>query len=89
MDTYPNMQPKKAQTLHEILTAPNRMTISVAEAARMLGIARTTAHYAYTNTGHLIEGVPVMTICTGSRRERRVVATTHLRAVLGIAEPMS
>lgn len=87
MDTFPIIEPKNAETLHQILTDPNRLTISVAEAARILGIARTTAHYAYTNTGHLIAGVPVMTIATGSTRERRVVSTTHLRAALGIAMP--
>jgi hypothetical protein len=82
-----HFEPHKAETLREILTDPNRLTISVAEAARILGIARTTAHYAYTHTGYLIEGVPVMTISTGSTRERRVVSTTHLRAALGIAMP--
>ena len=71
-------------SLLEVLTDPNRLTITVAEAAVMLGVARTTAHYAYTNTGYLIEGVPVITVSTGSTRERKVVSTAHLRAALGI-----
>ena len=75
------------RTMQELLNDPNVMTVTITDAARILGIARTTAHYAYTRTGHLIDGVPVITIWTGSSRERRVVSTAHLRTALGIANP--
>jgi len=74
-------------SLRAILTDPNRITITITEAADVLGIARTTAFHAAATTGQIIAGVPVIRISTRSNRERRVVSTAHLRAALGIAEP--
>lgn len=74
------------QTLRGILTDPNRITVTITEAADILGIARTTAFYAASKTGQIIDGVPVIRITTRSNRERRVVSTAHLRAALGFAE---
>jgi hypothetical protein len=79
--TTPN---RPSETLRERLTDPNRLTLTVTEAADILGISRSTAFYAATTTGQLTPGVPVLRIATGSNRERRVVSTAHLRAVLGI-----
>lgn len=72
----------------EILTDPNRLTVTLTEAADILGIARSTAFYAALNSGQLMAGVPVLRIATGSNRERRVVSTAHLRAALGIEFPL-
>ena len=72
---------------HELLHDPNRMTVSVTEAAAILGISRTTAYFAYSRSGCIVDGVPVLTIATGTRRERRVVSTAHLRRALGIELP--
>lgn len=74
-------------SLRAILTDPNRITVTITEAADILGIARTTAFHAAATTGQLIAGVPVIRITTRSNRERRVVSTAHLRAALGIPEP--
>jgi hypothetical protein len=74
-------------TLLSILKDPNRMTCTVTEAAQILGISRTTAYFAYTKTGSIVDGVPVLVVSTGSNRERRVVSTAHLRAVLGMTDP--
>lgn len=67
-----------------MLADPNRLTVSLTEAADILGISRSTAFYAANMTGQLTAGVPVIRIATGSNRERRVVSTAHLRAALGI-----
>jgi hypothetical protein len=68
----------------EILNDPTVAAVSASEAARILGIARSTAAHAYTTTGQLCHGVPVITI-----GRRRIVSTRHLRAVLGIPEPVA
>lgn len=75
---------RPTDTLRELLTDPNRLTLTISEAADILGISRSTAFYAATTTGILTPGVPVLRIATGSARERRVVSTAHLRAVLGV-----
>jgi hypothetical protein len=69
------------------LTDPNRLTVSVSQAAELLGIGRSTAFFAAATSGFLMDGVPVLRIATGSKRERLVVSTAHLRAVLGIELP--
>lgn len=71
-------------TLLELLNDPNRLTITVNEAAKILGIGRMTAYEAAAKTGQLIEGVPVIRITTGSERERLVVSVAHLRKALGM-----
>lgn len=80
MNTY-------GQTTSELLHDPNRHTVSIGVAADILGIGRTTAYYAVAHTGELVAGVPALSIATGSTRQRLVVSTSHLRKVLGIADP--
>ena len=65
-----------------LLTDPYKVTVSVSQAAAILGIAKSTAHAAYKATGFLMDGVPVLRI-----GKRRVVSTQHLRTALGIPEP--
>ena len=66
----------------DLLLDPGRVTISVSQAADVLGIAKSTAHNAYKESGVLMEGVPVLRV-----GKRRVVSVTLLRAALGYAEP--
>lgn len=66
-----------------LLTDPRRVTISVSQASAILGIAKSTAHNAYKSTGHLADGVPVMRV-----GRRYVVSVFHLRAALGIEQPV-
>ena len=75
-DTTQSTQP------FDLLLDPRRVTISVSQAADVLGIAKSTAHNAYKETGVLVEGVPVLRV-----GKRRVVSVTLLRAALGYAEP--
>jgi hypothetical protein len=66
----------------ELLLDPMRVTVSVSQAAQILGIAKSTAHSAYNSTGYLCAGVPVMKV-----GRRCVVSVFYLRAALGISEP--
>lgn len=67
----------------DLLDDPSVVTLSVSQAARILGVARTTAHHAYTATGELVAGVPVLRV-----GRRCVVSAAHLRAALGRPEPV-
>lgn len=69
-----------------LLGDPNRLTISVTQAAAILGISKSTASHAYRTTtpGFIIEGVPVL-----RAGKRCVVSTTHLRRALGLIEPVT
>jgi hypothetical protein len=67
---------------HSVLSDPHIHTVSLSIAARLVGVARSTATEAHIRTGCLMPGVPVIKI-----GRRCLVSTTHLRAALGIAEP--
>ncbi len=61
-----------------LLDDPTRTTVTVTQAAAILGVSPATAHHANRRTGYLIDGVPVL------RCGRRcVVSTAHLRIALG------
>lgn len=64
-----------------LLQDPARVTVSVSQAAQILGIAKSTAHNAYKTTGYLCAGVPVMQV-----GRRCVVSVFYLRAALGMTE---
>lgn len=69
---------------YSVLNDPNVLTVSLAVAAQLVGVARSTATDNHKRNGYLMPGVPVIKI--GSRC---IVSTTHLRAALGIAEPVN
>lgn len=61
-----------------LLDDPIRTTVTVTQAAAIIGVSPATAHHAHRRTGFLIDGVPVL------RCGRRcVVSTAHLRVALG------
>lgn len=66
----------------DLLRDPNRATVSVSQAADILGVAKSTAHNAYRATGYLSPGVPVMRV-----GRRYTVSVFHLRAALGMDDP--
>lgn len=81
-DTMTEKPDHDKQNQTTVLDDPTRLTVSVSEAARLLGIAVSTAHGAYNRTGELIPGVPVL------RAGRRcIVSTAALRAALSMPEP--
>ena len=74
-----------ARTPMQILTDKNCLTMSLIEAAQMLGIHKNTAYAAAARNGHLVEGVPVFTIGTNNNNGKKLlVSTAHMRKVLGI-----
>jgi DNA-binding MurR/RpiR family transcriptional regulator len=74
------------------LLDPEVRTVSLSEAAGLLGISKSTAARAAAATGYVVEGVPALRVAANEdparpgvrRRSRYVVATVHLRRVLGI-----
>ena len=71
-------QPDKRTDI-ELLNDPTVLTVTVDIAARLLGVAKTTAHHHYTKTGHVATGVPVIRV-----GDRVLVPTSHLRKALGL-----
>lgn len=78
---HPNRTTQPASPL-DLLRDPTRATVSVSQAALILGVAKSTAHAAYKQTGYLSPGVPVMQV-----GRRYTVSVFHLRAALGMADP--
>lgn len=65
-----------------LLLDPRRVSVSMSQAASILGIAKSSAHKAVRETGQLCDGLPVLRI-----GKRQVVSTFHLRALLGVVLP--
>ena len=82
--TNPTELDRAAKSPAELLSDPNLVTVSVSQAARILGVARSTAHAHYKRTGELAPNVPVLKV-----GKRCVVSLAHLRAALGLAELVS
>lgn len=76
METTPTTNPL------DLLRDPNRATVSVSQAAEILGVAKSTAHAAHKKTGCLGADIPVLRI-----GRRYTVSVFHLRAALGIDSP--
>lgn len=76
------MSKQHAPTAQELLNDPTRVTLSMSEAALVLGISKSTASHQYKRTGHLTEGVRVLRI-----GKRCVVSVAELRKALGLTEP--
>lgn len=74
-------QKKSRPSAVELLHDPTTVAVSVAQASEILGIAKSTAHNAYRETGYLCAGVPVLRV-----GKRCIVPITYLRAALGISE---
>lgn len=74
--------PKNSPT--DLLTDPTRLTVSISEAALILGISKSTASHAHRRTGNLTEGVRVLRI-----GKRCVVSCAELRRALGLPEPVA
>ena len=75
------MSNRNAPTALELLNDPQRVTLSMAQAALVLGISKSTASHQYKRTGYLTEGVRVLRI-----GKRCVVSVAELRKALGLTE---
>jgi hypothetical protein len=74
---------KRMATTMALLNTPHRSTVSIEQAASILGIAKSTAHHANRRTGFLMDGVPVFRV-----GRKCLVSVAHLRAALGLVEPV-
>ena len=75
------MSNRNAPTALELLNDPQRVTLSMAQAALVLGISKSTASHQYKRNGYLTEGVRVLRI-----GKRCVVSVAELRKALGLTE---
>lgn len=75
---------KPRRSAVEILHDPKTVAVSISQASEILGIAKSTAHNAYRQTGYLCAGVPVLRV-----GKRCIVPITYLRAALGLTEKQS
>jgi hypothetical protein len=66
-----------------LLLDPDRLTITITQAAAILCVSASTAHKHHRRTGYLMDGVPVLRV-----GRRCVVSTSALRRALGIREPI-
>lgn len=64
------------------LNDPNLVTLTIPQAAALLGVSRSTAFTACHANGHLMDGVPVIRI-----GRLCFVSAAHLRDALGIPHP--
>ncbi len=68
-------------TSTELLNDPTRLTLSMTQAAQVLGISKSTASHQFRRTGYLTDGVRVLRI-----GKRCVVSCAELRRALGLPE---
>lgn len=74
---------KTTPTPLDLLLDPQRLTITVSQAAVLLGVSVSTAHHAHRRTGYLMDGVQVLRV-----GRRCVVSTAQMRRALGLADPV-
>ena len=88
-DTTDEIRPKrirKRRTPFELLDDPSVVTVTVSQAAQILGISKSTAHKNYRSTGFLLNGDLVPVLSCGSRT---IVSLEHLRRVLNYPTPIA
>ena len=78
--TYKSTRQRRLDAL-AALDDPSQVTVSLSQAALLIGIAVSTACHAAATTGRLLDDLPVLRV-TGTRRARYVVAKSELRRVL-------
>ncbi len=79
-------KPKRKRTPLELLEDPTLVTVTVSQAAAILGIAKSTAHKNYHDTGYLLNGNRIPVLVCGSRT---IVSIEHLRNALGFPTPIA
>ena len=75
---------KRRRTAFELLNDPTVVSVTVSQAAQILGISKSTAHKNYQTTGYLLNGGLVPVLACGSRT---IVSLEHLRRVLNYPTP--
>lgn len=80
----PIKQTARRVSPRDLLDDPNIVTVTVSQAATILGLAKSTAHKNYKKTGFLLDGDLVPVLVCGSRT---IVAIANLRKVLDHPSP--
>jgi hypothetical protein len=77
---------RKKKSSIELLLDPTVLTVSLTQAAKILGISPSTALKYVRQTGQLSPDIPVIELgdYTRDRKSRRFVPMGHLRTALGI-----
>ena len=78
--------PKPKRTALELLDDPSIVTVTVSQAAFILGISKSTAHKNYQDTGYLLNGNQIPVLVCGSRT---IVSIEHIRAALDYPTPLT
>ena len=77
---------KPKRTAVELLNDPSIVTVSVSQAAMILGISKQTAHKTYHETGYLLNGNRIPVLVCGNRT---IVSIEHIRAALDYPTPLT
>ena len=77
--------PRPKRTALELLDDPSIVTVTVSQAAFILGISKSTAHKNFQDTGYLLNGNQIPVLVCGSRT---IVSIEHLRNALGHPTPI-
>lgn len=87
-DTNDDIKPKRKRrrTPFELLDDPTVVTVTVSQAAQILGISKSTAHKNYQMTGYLLNGNLIPVLSCGSRT---IVSLEHLRKALNYPTPLA
>lgn len=87
-DTTDDIRPKRKRrrTPFELLDDPTVVTVTVSQAAQILGISKSTAHKNYQMTGYLLNGNLIPVLSCGSRT---IVSLEHLRKALNYPTPLA
>lgn len=77
-------RPKR--TALELLNDPSIVTVTVSQAAFILGISKSTAHKNFHETGYLLKGNRIPVLVCGNRT---IVSIGHIRAALDYPTPLT
>ena len=77
---------KRRRTAFELLNDPTVVSVTVSQAAQILGISKSTAHKNYQMTGYLLNGNLIPVLSCGSRT---IVSLEHLRKALNYPTPLA
>jgi hypothetical protein len=73
---------RPTNTVRDLLHDASIVTITVTQAAAIIGVSAAAAHRSHRRTGYILDGVPVLRV-----GRRCVVSTAALRRALSIPEP--
>jgi len=73
---------RPTNTVRDLLRDASVITVTVTQAAAIIGVSPAAAHRSHRRTGYILDGVPVLRV-----GRRCVVSTAALRRALSIPEP--